>query len=777
MKCKNCGNELMDGAVFCQACGTKQDEPAVEVKQEENKAEETKAEEAKAAEAPKAEDKPVEEKKEESAAQAQPEAQPQVQAQPQPQPQAGEGKKKSPLPFILAGVAAVVVIALIALCIKFIGGSKGGSSTAVAYISKGTLCVITDAASKEPKIFEVCDIDIDDDAYYPYNFITWSSDHKTIYFFDDVDADKYGDLCSVQISKLGKDKTKNESKVVVIDDNVYIPNFSVLSNGKLIYTTSKEKLCIYGGKEPEEIAKDVTSYYITDDDKGVVYLGDYETGEGYTLSYISITGDNAAELDDKVAYINTVEDTYVIYTKTEYDDDYNYLQSLYTSDFEGNTDEITDALGSSGSVTKNGFYYTENVAASVTLYDYIDDPYASSDAAAVEPVYPDSDAGFVQADPEEVFDSYKLARIVKKFDGDPVAYMESNCSTYTYGGRDYYYTYNSDTYEAYYYDIAGDVYYRYDSDKMAEARDKYYEEQEAWYDIQNRIYLRDSLKEYEVDPGYVALYYYHDGQSEEIVSECKDVKFAYIGIDNPIALYHVADSSAIEKLSIDDISYAYDAYDRLFGYSASNDYGEIFYAIGKDADMSLGESGIVRSVGGTSVDNRVAVEIDDEDKTEFFLYKINGSSLEQDSKFDDEAELIAGYNDGKVYFVKNISDYGETGDVYVYDGKDNTKLVKNINLYDSGIVFDNGSMIFSDDNGKAILYNAAGEEIVKLGDLDSVWDLRYFSDKKIIYVADEKLCFYNGKEVFKIATRVEYIRFASGSEGTSLTTYSYSLDR
>ena len=67
MKCKNCGNELLDGAVFCQACGTKQDEPAAEVKQEETKAEETKAEE-----------KPAEEKKEEAPAQS--EAQPQQQA-------------------------------------------------------------------------------------------------------------------------------------------------------------------------------------------------------------------------------------------------------------------------------------------------------------------------------------------------------------------------------------------------------------------------------------------------------------------------------------------------------------------------------------------------------------------------------------------------------------------------------------------------------------------------------------------------------------------------
>lgn len=784
MKCKNCGNELMDGAVFCQACGTKQDEPAAEVKPEETK-EAPKAEEApkteetpKAEEAPKAEEKPVEEKKEESAAAPEVQAQPQAQAQPQPQA-AEPKKKKSALPLIIGG-AAVALILLVVLVAKLIGGlgSKGGSSTAVAYVSKGTLCVIVDAANKEPKIYEVCDLDVDEGIYYPYNFITWSEDHKTIYFFDDVDSDRIGDLCSVQISKLGKDKSKNESKIVVIDDNVDIYSFSVLSNGKLVYTTAKDKLCIYSGKEPEEVAKDVEDFYVVNDGKGFIYTGDYDSEEGYTLFYISASGDDSNELDDGVAYVTSVRDDCVIYTKAEYDDNYNYLQSLYKCDFEGNVDEITDSLGSYGSVTEGGFYYTEKVASTVTVYDFIDDPYASSDAQAEEPKYPDSDAGFVQADPEEVFDDYKLTRIVKKFGGDPVAYMESNCSTYTYNGRDYYYTYNSDTYEAYYYDIAGDVYYRYDSDKMQEARDKYYEDIDVWYDIQSRIDLREALKEYEVDPGYVALYYYHDGQSEEIVSECTDVQFAYIGLDTPMAFYHAADSDSIEKLSIDEVSYAYDAYDKLFGYAAGDDYGDIFYAIGKDADMSLGESGAVRSIGGSSTDSRVVVQISDGENSEIILYNIKGSSLEQDSKFDDEAEVVSGYKDGKVYFIKNVDYDSSTGDLYIYDGKDNTKVVKNIRLYNSGIVFDSGSMIFANDNGKFILYNAAGDEIVKLGSIDSVWsDINYISDKKIIYVADEKLCYYNGKETFKIASRVEYVSFASTS-GYTLSNSSYNtVDR
>lgn len=774
MKCKNCGNELMDGAVFCQACGTKQDEPA-EVKQEETKAEE----------AAKTEEKPVEEKKEESApqpeaqAQPQPEVQAQAPVQPQPEAQAqqAQGKKKPILPIILGIVGALVVVLLVVLGIKFIGShSSKGNSTAVAYVSKGTLCIIKDASAKDPKVIEVMDLDIDIDLYYlPYNFITWSSDQKTIYFFDDVDEDRVGDLCCVQIAKLGKDKAKNESKVVVIDDNVYISSLSILDNGKLLYLTAKDKVCIYGGKEPEELAKDVDNFYKTDDSKGILYLADPEE-EGSTLYYMPISGGDAVEIDDEVDSIYHYENDSVFYKKTTYDsENYTYEESLFVSDFDGNVTEISELVDSVGPITDAGFYYTEVIDDSETLYDFIDDPYASSDASAEEPVYPGTEAGFVAANVEDVFDEYKLGRITKKFNGDPVAYMEDNCWSYTYGDREYYYIYNSDTYEDYYYDIEAGVYYRYDSDVMQDARDKYYEDSDKWYEIQNRIYLRESLKEYEVNPGYVTLYYYHDGASEEIVSECKDVSFAYIGLETPMAFYHEASTDSIEKLSIDEIDYAWDAYDQLFGYSAQSDFGDIFYAIGKDADLELGQSGSIGTIGGSSSENRVCIRVTDEDAdSEYILYTLKGTDLTQDEKFDDEAEVVSAFKDGKVYFIKNVSDYGETGDLYIYDGKDTAKVLKNISLYNSGYIFETGSIVCYDDDGKAVLYSAAGDEIVKLGVVDSLWhDVNYINDKKVIFLADGKLCFYNGKETVKIATRVDYVRFVSTS-GTTLSTYYYS---
>jgi hypothetical protein len=329
-------------------------------------------------------------------------------------------------------------------CFKFFGGkSSDKPSTVVAYLTRDTLCVILDTTAKEPKVFEVCDIDIDDEGYgiysVPSNLARWSSDEKTLYFFNDVEGDN-GTLCYVPVGKLGKDKNKNESKIVEIDDNVNLSSVRFLDGDRIAYVTSKGKLMIFNGKESEEVEKDASnSIWTVNGGKGILFMADEDTAGNYTLYYTDTAKPDAVEIDDEVSYIHSVTDTEVYYIKTlMVDDGFGWETTLLVSGFDGKGgEEITDALEDYGPKTDNGFYFTEVVDESVCLYDYIDDPYATEDENASEPVWPEADSAFTQVNVQEVFDDDRQERIDKKYDGDYIGYIEDYFYTYTYSDRSY----------------------------------------------------------------------------------------------------------------------------------------------------------------------------------------------------------------------------------------------------------------------------------------------------------------------------------------------------
>ncbi|MBP1586415.1 MAG: zinc ribbon domain-containing protein [Lachnospiraceae bacterium] len=808
MKCKNCGTELEEGAVFCQSCGSKVEEAAAEEMKEEAAAEEKKAEpaaeekkEETAAEEKKEEEKPSEEKKEAASEkteevkaqeaekapeQAQAASQPQApqqgqaasqapqQGQAAPQAQDAQRKKSKALPIIIAAAAVVVLAVVIGLCVKLFSGFSGGrnsASTMAVYLSRNTLVYTPDATATEPKLFEICDIEMDKDIYYiPDNLVTITDDEKYIYFFNDVDADGCADLCRVQTGKLGKDKDKNEKKIEEIDDNVMISSLRLLNGGRVAYVTGKGKLMIFNGKESVEIQKDVTYPYVIKDGKAIVYLGEEDKDGYYTLFCLDISKTEAEALEEEVSYISSVDDNGVYFCVEDRD---NYTSSLSFYSFsDGSTVEITDDYSYGSRKTDNGFYFIGHAESEVCLYDYIKDPYASDDEKVTEPVYPDYSDGFIPASSMDAFDEYKMDRIVKRYNGDPIAYMENNCSVSTYHEVRYYYIWNSDTGVAYYYDIAGDKFYTYDDATYSRCYEQYTSDSEKWYEAQNRIYLRQALKDYTFDPGYVTLNYFHDGKVEELVEKCDGVTFTF-SESNPMAVYHTSEDDDVEKISIDEITYAYEAYDRLFGYGSGDYEKKVYVAIGSEAGIALDLEGQIQDVTYSEDEGRFAIAIDTLDKNgveerNVYLYSLKGTTFTLDSKFDDEAECVAAFEKGQVFFIKGVDRNSMEGDLYIYDGKNTTRLIKNVNLYNYGYVYESGSMICYKDTD-AILYNKAGEEIVKLGEIEYLYrNLNYISDKKIVFLSGDKLRFYNGKEIIKIANSVDRIWFSRTGDHTQL---------
>ncbi len=801
MKCMKCGTELKEGAVFCQSCGskveaaeeTKTAETSAETKEEKKAEEPAKPEEAAKPEEPaKAEEvakpeeaaKPEEPAKAEEPAKEEAQPRPEAQTQPETQPQFqavpsdDASKKKSKVLPIIIGIAAVALLAILGVCcVKFFGGKKSDKpSTVVAYVTRDTLCVILDTTAKEPKIFEVCDIDIEDDDYgyhsIPSNMVRWSSDEKTLYFFNDIEGDS-GTLCYVPVGKLGKDKNKNESRVVEIDDNVNISSVRFLDGDRIAYVTSKGKLMIYNGKESEEVEKEVSnSLWTVNGGKGLVFMADEDSVGNYTLFYTEVAKPDAVEIDDEVSYIHSVTDTEVYYIKTEMLDS-SWDSTLYVASYDGTgAEEITEALEDYGPKTDNGFFFTEVVDEKVCLYDYIDDPYAREDENASEPVWPEADSAFTEVNVQEVFDDDRQERIDKRYDGDYIEYIEDYFYTYTYSDRSYYAIYNYETDRQYYYDAATDTFYYYDPQVYQANKDKYYEDEDAWYAVRNRISLRESLKDYELNPGYVSLNWYHNGEVETLVPQCTGVEIVSFTNDTPMAVYSLVDEESVKKISIDDISYSYEAYDMLFGYEANDSYGDLYYAIGDSTDNALDLNGYVWNSVISEKQGLFALTVvsenkkGEEEKT-VYLYDLKGNTLTLNDKFDDEAECISAFTDGVIYFIKNANDEGSEGDLFYFNGKESTKLLKNVNLYRGGYLFDNGSVMCYDEQD-LVLYDKNGSEIIKIGEIDYVGsDVNHISDKKIVFLEDGKLRYYNGKEIVKIASGVDRVWFHNNNVGAT----------
>ena len=694
-----------------------------------------------------------------------------------------QGKKKSKLPLVIglvAGVlvvgAAVILIAVVAVVLLSggIGKGKGNTSKVAAYVSDDTLYVIKDTTKKNPDALEVCELElgseVDSDAGLPGGLVAWSDDEKYLYFFSELDNDYEGTLCRVQVSKLGKDAKKNEKLVEEIDDGVTTWNVTYLPNNDVMYVTGKGRLYYYNGKKSEEIAKEVSGVVLAKDGNAAVFGSDEDTEGNFTLNYLDLSTLETEEIDNDVNTISGVMENEVYYRKAVNDTD----TGLYVCSYEGGSpEEITDHLDSEAVYSAEGFYYTEILSNSASVYDFIDDPYAADDAAVEEPVYPTQEDAFRQVDYTRAFSKrYEELATSGRYEGR-VDFILDYCYR-TMIGENYYYTlYNEDDGNYYYYDASEDIFYLYDADKYEELKDAYDDAREAWYAVSDRKSLRDALRDYEVDLSYVSLNYYKDGKSEVIVPECQAVVYPWHEGSEPLVFYQEADTSSIEKISIDDIDYAYEAVDILgLGYGSYSRSGEIYYAIGEDAGQDLGVEGSLYDWAVSFEDGKVAVQLKtknskDEELDEVYLFNIDGTKLVQDGAFDDEAEGVAAISDGKVYYIKNKNESDETADIFVYDGSECEKFMKDVPTYQYAVIFGDGATLAFDSDNKATIYNKKGEKELKLGYIDD--SINYISIKNITYLSDGKLYHYNGKDSDKLASKVARVWFNGIMDGLYLS--------
>ena len=715
MKCPNCGNDLIPGALFCASCGNKIPEELLNAA-------------APVGETPvesKPETVPVADENENTenvvtatageagnTAQTAQTAASQIPMGALVVPEMETDKKKKTRTRLIGVAAVAVVVAAVGF-----GGFKVWNAMnpqldkQMIYAKDGRL-YFTPNVSKEKDPVEIYNAHDNETSFE----IKYTKNQKYAFFLTDSEDEQR--LYRVNTQKLTSNESKNDKYIEEIDSGV--TDFSVLGSDRILYyrdSNSGRELNFYDGKDTKEIDSEVKAQYHSGN--VVYYLRDEGDDYNYELYYYNLKTGKHGDIDEciEVADYNENEilysvsdgDTCDIY-KAKPGSEGTKIVSDVASDWTGNLD--------AGVIS-----YKREIKESKSYYDFVNDPYAAEDANATEPQMDDY---LTEVDPEDVLDSYAYNNYL-----DDRSYFYSNdtsMDSITINDTSYYSCYSNSNV---YYNYDNDDFYLYDEDAYSEAYDDYYA-------AGNRDDLRDALKDLTFDSTSYDLYLYTSKGGEKKIAE------SILPIDsdpvNQIFLYRKAQDLGDEKVcSIDDL---YDASDvENYIYNSDNDSSVYVNINGKEQDMKMTSVSMNCSEDGKTV---MVVDQSDEDSNELIAYKKKGDSLEKIGTVEKDYTTGSWYGNDYYYFDDNH-------DFYTYSNGKSKKIAKDVKvaeLEDDGnfMVFDVDSSYESSD----LKVLKGDEQIGKIRDV-GYYGATYVDKNCIVYITnDGDLNVYDGEDSRKI---------------------------
>lgn len=715
MKCPNCGNDLIPGALFCASCGNKIPEELLNAA-------------APVGETPvesKPETVPVADENENTenvvtatageagnTAQTAQTAASQIPMGALVVPEMETDKKKKTRTRLIGVAAVAVVVAAVGF-----GGFKVWNAMnpqldkQMIYAKDGRL-YFTPNVSKEKDPVEIYNAHDNETSYE----IKYTKNQKYAFFLTDSEDEQR--LYRVNTQKLTSNESKNDKYIEEIDSGV--TDFSVLGSDRILYyrdSNSGRELNFYDGKDTKEIDSKVKAQCHSGN--VVYYLRDEGDDYNYELYYYNLKTGKHGDIDEciEVADYNENEilysvsdgDTCDIY-KAKPGSEGTKIVSDVASDWTGNLD--------AGVIS-----YKREIKESKSYYDFVNDPYAAEDANATEPQMDDY---LTEVDPEDVLDSYAYNNYL-----DDRSYFYSNdtsMDSITINDTSYYSCYSNSNV---YYNYDNDDFYLCDEDAYSEAYDDYYA-------AGNRDDLRDALKDLTFDSTSYDLYLYTSKGGEKKIAE------SILPIDsdpvNQIFLYRKAQDLGDEKVcSIDDL---YDASDvENYIYNSDNDSSVYVNINGKEQDMKMTSVSMNCSEDGKTV---MVIDQSDEDSNELIAYKKKGDSLEKIGTVEKDYTTGSWYGNDYYYFDDN-------NDFYIYSNGKSKKIAKDVKvaeLEDDGnfMVFDVDSSYESSD----LKVLKGDEQIGKIRDV-GYYGATYVDKNCIVYITnDGDLNVYDGEDSRKI---------------------------
>ena len=715
MKCPNCGNDLIPGALFCASCGNKIPEELLNAA-------------APVGETPvesKPETVPVADENENTenvvtatageagnTAQTAQTAASQIPMGALVVPEMETDKKKKTRTRLIGVAAVAVVVAAVGF-----GGFKVWNAMnpqldkQMIYAKDGRL-YFTPNVSKEKDPVEIYNAHDNETSFE----IKYTKNQKYAFFLTDSEDEQR--LYRVNTQKLTSNESKNDKYIEEIDSGV--TDFSVLGSDRILYyrdSNSGRDLNFYDGKDTKEIDSNVEDQYHSGN--VVYYLRDEGDDYNYELYYYNLKTGKHGDIDECIEVA-----------------DYNENEILYSVS-DGDTCDICKAKPGSegtkivsdvasdwtGNLDAGVISYKREITESKSYYDFVNDPYAAEDANATEPQMDDY---LTEVDPEDVLDSYAYNNYL-----DDRSYFYSNdtsMDSITINDTSYYSCYSNSNV---YYNYDNDDFYLCDEDAYSEAYDDYYA-------AGNRDDLRDALKDLTFDSTSYDLYLYTSKGGEKKIAE------SILPIDsdpvNQIFLYRKAQDLGDEKVcSIDDL---YDASDvENYIYNSDNDSSVYVNINGKEQDMKMTSVSMNCSEDGKTV---MIVNQRDEDSYELIAYKKKGDSLEKIGTVEKDYQVGSWYGNDYYYFDDN-------NDFYIYSNGKSKKIAKDVK---TAMLEDDGNFMVFDFNSRYEISDLkvlkGDEQIGKIRDV-GYYGATYVDKNCIVYITnDGDLNVYDGEDSRKI---------------------------
>lgn len=668
--------------------------------------------------------------------------------------------------------AAIVVVLLAAAILCFVLLGRAGSRNAYICLSDGRYELITDLSERD--MMEIASSRSD------YGDLWFTPDGKYIYYFSKLDS-QYGSgtLCRAEYGKMKDNSSKNNRYVTVVATNAS-HDFDILDDGTILYANEDDTLYYFDGEQSTQIARDVDFYETELDDKdNLIYLVEDENGTNAfsCTMYLTTLKDpgQRAELDDDVStlihftekgeitYTKYTDEGVDLYTMTLEDQKPQLLDenvNLHTYDDDKviysvlkekrGLDAFVEGTRVSGPVDQNDYkipsysYYYISDASDLTSYDglctsceaglnffravmgarySIEDAAGSSDSTVSTACqsfldkyenYQTNTDGFIEVDAAVQADLQLLAQAC----GAPDLWYQL-----CIGKRQTGTSYDWDAYNA------------------------AVEQAALWEDLEDED--RYNLPIY-------TLKKYENGESTVIwddLSACGTgtglVEFA--SVEDLVSLVNVDEVSSASEVEY-ELSSDVERYSRILLYRTDEQ---------KTVEMSTESASMMMDDG----------YIDDIVFAGQNVFVQNSESVLYVSPIEDgvadsftvvsDTGLILGAKDGKLYYREGYytdDKNNEYADLCVYENGESSRLLTDVNPY-SIWVYEDGSVVAKtyqdlDGTGELVLLDAKGEQTVLA---DEVGSFVRPDASELLYISDDDLYLYDGKEKSRVATDVERI--------------------